>query len=397
MKEPTRNLLVGGFVLLSLVVLATLAVWFGETPRWLGGNEWTLKITDVKELAGIGAGSPVTLSGVEIGRVKALEFRDPNRPTAGVNVVAGIQTMYNVPVGATARVYGATFGFGSGRVDIVLDQATPGKLLDKKQASIPGEMRSIVGEIISKDLIASIQQMIDNIGDLAQKTSPFAEHLSTLTEPRPVAVVDQLGAAERGVTANLATAVERFDKLVTNVNSVLGDENVQGDVKKAVGDLSTAAADLRRTVELWQHETQRTSDNLNTGIDRTKENLDNSFVRLNRLLDNLDSAATSMARIFRYVEDGQGTAGRFVRDDRLYEAGVMTLQRLSDFIASLQRIVGKAEQDGYIKVGKATAVGTITADVPTGEFAAKLIDKLAAFEERPVATGPAPPRSAYRD
>lgn len=397
MKEATRNLLVGGFVLLSMIVLATLAVWFGETPTWLGGSEWTLRITDVKELSGIGAGSPVTLGGVEIGRVKGLEFLDPDRPTAGVNVVVGIQKMYSVPVGATARIYGATFGFGSGRVDIMVDRAAPGRLLDKKQASIPGEMRSIVGEIISKDLIASVQQMIDNISDLAKKTTPFAENLGELTQPRSVAEVDQPGGLDRGVTSNLTTVIERLDTLIANANTVLGDEKLQADVKKAVGDLSSTAADLRKTVELWQSETRRTSENLNTGIDRTKGNLDDSFVRLNRVLDHLDSSATSMARVLSYMEAGQGTAGRFVRDERLYEAGVLTLERLSELIASLQRIVGKAEQDGYIKVGKATAVGTLTTDIPTGEFAAKVIDKFAAIEGRPSNPVQAAPDAAPRN
>jgi phospholipid/cholesterol/gamma-HCH transport system substrate-binding protein len=379
-------MLVGGFVLLSLTVLATLAVWFGETPSWLGGNEWTLRVTNVPDLTGIGPGSPVTLGGVEIGRVKNLEFRDPKRPTAGVNIVCGINNLYSVPVGAFARVYGATFGLGAGRVDIVLERATPGVLLDHTHASIPGEMRSIVGEIISKDLIASVEKMITNIADLAEKTTPFAENLGRLTEPRPVTDVDQPDAAERGVTANLATAVERFDRLVANVNTILGDQDVQSEVKTAIADLTTASRELRDTVDLWQRESQRISDNLNAGVDRTEENLDVSFAKLNRGLDSLDAAAGGLARILHQVEDGRGTAGRLVRDERLYEAGVITLQRLSELIATLQRIVGKAEQDGYIKVGQATAVGTLTIDMPTGEFAARVIEKFSAAP--PAAGGP---------
>ena len=91
MKEGSRNLLVGVFVLSSFAVLGVLMTWFGEAPSWLGGSEWELRITDVAELSGVAEGSPVHLNGVEIGRVKRLEFEDPGRPGLGVVVVAGIR------------------------------------------------------------------------------------------------------------------------------------------------------------------------------------------------------------------------------------------------------------------------------------------------------------------
>jgi len=91
MTEPARNFWVGGFVLVSTIVLATLMAWFGETPEWLGGNEWTLEIIGVRELRGLQPGSPVHLNGVEIGRVKALEFMNADRPDRGVTIVTRIR------------------------------------------------------------------------------------------------------------------------------------------------------------------------------------------------------------------------------------------------------------------------------------------------------------------
>ena len=65
MAETTRNFLVGLFVASSLVVLGSLMVVFGEAPSWLGGSEWTLRITGVEQLSGISDGSPVNLNGIE--------------------------------------------------------------------------------------------------------------------------------------------------------------------------------------------------------------------------------------------------------------------------------------------------------------------------------------------
>ena len=110
MTESTRNLAVGFFVVMSLVVLATLMAWFGETPDWLGGNEWTLEVVGTRELRGINPGSPVQLNGVEVGRVKDLRFNNTARPDRGVIVVTRIKDKYQIPQGATARLYGATLG-----------------------------------------------------------------------------------------------------------------------------------------------------------------------------------------------------------------------------------------------------------------------------------------------
>ncbi len=391
MKEGTRNLLVGMFVIVSLGVLAALMVAFGEAPSWLGGSEWTLRITGVDRLSGVGAGSPVNLNGVEIGRVQSLAFRDPSRPARGVVIIAGIKKTYYVPTGAVARVYGSTLGFGSGRVDIIVDPGTESPPLDQENARIPGEMHSIVGELISKDLVQSVERMITHIGDLAEAAEPVARNLETLLERRSIAEVDSPGAADKGMTANLATAVERIDDLAANLNQVLGDRNVQDDVKLAVRDLKAATDDIRQTAMLWKTETQRTSDNLNDGIVAIREDLDRSFVKLTTVLDNLDSASTSMASLLQEIRDGQGTAGRLARDPRLYESGVLTLDRLGELIATLQRIIGKAEEDGYIKVGKSTPVGTLKADVPTGKLAAKVLSKFGAGSDgEPLIDSPPP-------
>ena len=147
MTEPARNFWVGGFVVVSLIVLATLMAWFGETPEWLGGNEWTLRIIRVRELRGIQPGSPVGLNGVEIGRVKAVEFIKPDRPDVGVTIVTRINDRYSIPEGAFAKVYGATLGIGTGHIDILVEPGTGEyRLLPRKDAEITGEMRSIVNE-----------------------------------------------------------------------------------------------------------------------------------------------------------------------------------------------------------------------------------------------------------
>ncbi|MBI4718144.1 MAG: hypothetical protein HY763_10095 [Planctomycetes bacterium] len=368
MKEYTRNLMVGTFVVAGLGALALLMMWFGETPTWLGGSEWTLRITGVRELRGVGAGSPVSMNGVEIGRVLNLEFEDLSRPDQGVAIVARLKNLYSVPSGAIARVYGATLGFGTGRIEIVLVPGGSVEPLARESASIRGEMRSIVGEIVTKEMLDDLQRTITHIGNLTAEWTPVGTHLAKLLEQRPTAVVDRPDAAERGMVANLSTVVERIDRLVAEFNEVLGDDAVQEDVKTAVRDLRGAVEELKATTTLWKTESQKVANNLNGAIDRTEENLESSFRNLNTVLEHLDDSAKQVTIVLEQIAQGKGTAGMLVRDERLYEAAVLALQRFADAVGTAGRILGKVEDQGYVEIGL-TPAGIIRKKYPVGPAA----------------------------
>lgn len=348
MRDSVRNTLVGFFVLLSLVAVGILMVWFGETPSFLRRSEWTLRIVDVRNLAGIGEGSPVRLNGVEIGRVSSLQFEDPTRPER-VIILTGIKRQYSIPEGSIARVFGATFGFGTGHVEIIVPhEPTTGQAMPRKDAAIRGEMRSLFGEIVRKDTIEQFERAVRNVADLTESWTPVGSNLSYLLERRPVSDVSAPGAAERGITPNLSTAVERFDQLVANLNVVLGDGNVQEDVKAAVRELRDSTQHLRDLIANWEQQTQRTADNLNTGIDNLESNLDRSFATLNTALEDLSTSARHLSNVTHGISQGRGSAGLLVRDDRLYEAAVLALQRVADAAGSAYRLIQKFEQDGAV-------------------------------------------------
>lgn len=363
MKDGTRNLLVGVFVVFAFGALAILMVWFGETPSWLRRSEWTLKIAGVHGLRGIGEGSPVNLNGVEIGRVARLDFRDRSRPDRGVLIITSIKNPYSVPIGAKAKVYGATFGIGSGHVDILVEPGADAAPLPRDGAVLRGEMASMIGEVITKDMIDSIERTITNFGNLAAAAEPVAKSLATILEERSIAAVSEPGAEAAGKTANLTTVIERLDRFIAHVNTVLGDDNVQEDVKGAVRDLKDASEELKETITVWRTESRKLADNLNAGVDRTEENLELTFGKLNETLEGLDRGAKNLAQVLRAVAQGEGTAGLLVRDERLYEAAVLSLERLAEVMQNLQIITGKIREDGYITLGKAPS-GVLRKRVP---------------------------------
>ncbi len=360
MKDTTRNSLIGMFVICSVFVLGALMVMFGEGPGWLRSSEWELNVTGPREIRGISDGSPVYLNGVEIGRVLRLEFKNQQHPGLGVNVIAGVRREYTVPRGAVAKIYGATLGVGTGQIHIVAPDVIDRETVPTDgTGTITGEMASVIGEIITEEMVSGAQRMVDNIGTFARDASPVAQHIATLIEPRTVDQVDRGNAV-----ANIATVFERIDNMISNLNIVLGDENVQDDVKGVARDLKVAAEGIKEMIVLWQEESQRISTNVNEGIDKLEGRLVTAIDRFIVVAENLDQSTKELAAILGDVSKGKGTAGLLVRDDRLYEAGVLALERLADVLGSLNRITGKIERDGYITVGQVTPVGTFTRDFP---------------------------------
>ena len=367
MREGTRNALVGLFVCASLIVFGALMVMFGEMPSWLISNEWELRIVGVSGLRGIGDGSPVSLNGVEIGRVDRLEFQRPDRPDRGAIIVVNIKREYIVPRGARAKVYGATFGIGTGHVDIMVAETGSMDPLPTDGGSISGEMASMIGEIITKGMVDSFERTIVNIGDFADSGTDVAKNVAELLEARPVDRVDYPPTPSDRVPANLATLIERIDDLAKHLNTVLGDVQVQEDVRGMVTDLKAATEGLRDLVAQWKTETTRIAENLNTGIDRTDENLNAAITNLIAATEKLDDTVKDLASIMHGISQGEGTLGLLVRDPRVYESGNLALERIAEWVASLQRITDKIERDGYITLAQTTALGTFKKDFPIGQ------------------------------
>ncbi|MCH7592524.1 MAG: hypothetical protein IH989_07080, partial [Planctomycetes bacterium] len=278
---------------------------------------------------------------------------------------------------AVARVYGATLGFGSGHVDIICEPVGGVEPLDRELADIPGTMSSAFGDLISSEFITSIETAIQNIGSTAAATTPVMENISALTQPRSAADVDNPDTPADQAHPTVATVIERVDDLLAGLNAIVTDETVQGDVKSALSDLHEAATGLREAISAFEAETRRTSQNLNAGIEDTKENLDKSFVALNTSLGSLDDGLSTLARLLRHIESGEGSAGRFVNDDRLYEAAVLALERVGELAGTLQRIFGKVERDGFLTIGKNTPVGFLSRDVPVPELVEEIRSKMA--------------------
>ena len=362
MHELRRNTMVGLFMIVGLAALAWLMTSFGELPTFMGGATYEIKIV-VKELKGIGQGAAINLSGVQIGRVKEVRFKDPEHLDAGVQIIGAIDQHYRIPNTATAIVQPAGLGFGRGSLtlDVVEGEQAPPLVAGEE---IVGIMGGYFEGIIPDTLLVTLESTIARFGTLLEELTPVANDMHNLLQKSTVQDVDRPAHDARRITANLYTVVQRFDSTLKNFNETFGDPTVREglldmidnvrqmsvDGRASLDNIRTTTADLRESLA-------RISEKLEAGIDNANRRIDNVADDLRPVLLHSASLAASLNHIARTIEQGRGTAGLFVNDPRLYESLLLTSQRLTEMVDTIQRLAAKFELDGEIRL-----------DVPVGPF-----------------------------
>lgn len=353
MQETRRNLLVGAFMLTGLVALALLMAMFGEAPEWLGGAEWRLRIR-VAQLRTAPEGTPVNLNGIQIGRVGALEFDNPARPDQGVSVMALIKDKYDVPSGAHAVVYEPVLGVGRGHIEILVPPEGGGAPLPRVDASILGRMSSMMHEVVPETLMSSVEKTVIQIGNFAEALTPVANDLHDLMVRTPVDAVDDPAQARR-VVANLSTVIQRVDQAVKHFNDVLGDPAVKSALRESIDNLrqmsedgKLAVGDMRETAATLRDASLRITAKAEQALDAASADVSELSRKSAPVLDNLAQLTANLSRASFALADGQGTAGKFLRDDRLYEKMVLFMDRFTELVNTVRRIAGKTERQGYL-------------------------------------------------
>lgn len=366
MKEGTRNSLIGLFMVMALGTLGALMVMIGETPAWLGGAEWELRITDVRELTPISEGTEVFLNGVNIGRVRGLNFVDPQRPGLldKVYVLVNIKNEYSVPQDSYAKIYAPTLGIGRGRVEIIPPMEPSPKPLDRDAARITGVMANNFEDVFPQEMQEDFKKMVKNIGSFANALTPAAHDLHQLLEQRTVEQVDQPAPDVEAMTANISTVIERFDRTLKSVNAVIGDETAQADLRAVAANLSQASAELVELVRQFRADTTQVKDNFNQRLDNVDARVTEFLVAATAALEKLDATTGYLENAARDAAEGRGTVGLMLRDGRLYEAMVESFETISVLVKTLQPLAEKIAREESVPVNTKTPVGTVKRDIP---------------------------------
>ena len=338
MSGTRQNTIVGLFALAGFVVLAAL-IFMSGGGRSLFTSTYRLNVHFPQGVVGVQSGQGVTLHGKRIGETTGVEFKKDAatgqpRPEQGVVVVVDVDSEYDLPTKSKVVVASSIMGFGRPAIQVIVEDPMDHTRLAKDgRAEIRGEMKPMIDQVLPKEMQQTLQDATHQLATLAAALTPVAQNLARLLESRSVQDVDL-----KQVTANLDTVIQRFDTTLKSVNAVLGDPRNQENFQVALANvrkMSESGVTLVANLEAMSQD----------GRDVLKD----AHLLAQRLIgaaDDMSGVLKRMDASLTLLNEGQGTAGLFLRDNRLYEEMVLTSRRMTLAVDDLR----EALRDGMLHV-----------------------------------------------
>lgn len=280
-RSMNREIRVGIFVLIG--VLAFLIALFTLTDVGTFRGRYYVS-TVVESAGGMRRGDPVQMRGVNIGRVTGFEM-----VPSGVAVELELYDSYRVPEDSHVLVRSSGL-LGGMVVDVV-----------------PGESQETAeeGEVLAGGLEPG---MLDAAAGLGGQAETVLARLDALLSQRTVGAVGE-------------SAVE-LQALLTELNALTARQRVE---------LAEVSASLRRSAAGVERATAGPQ------LERSVARIDSLTARLDATSETLGRASVSLETVLGRIERGEGTLGRLIADDQLYDNLNTTAVTLRELIADIQR------------------------------------------------------------
>ena len=284
-----REFRVGVFVILGIAGFFTF-LYLMTNPGTFRGRYNVL--TQVDNAQGVRNGDPVRIRGINIGRVLRADLDGE-----GVLITLEIEGEWRIPAGSRVEMYSA--GVLGGMVVSIVPGRGEGFV--EPMELLPGET--------SPDLLASAGGIANDAEDILGKVRALLSDSSVTAVGEAVAhmrdAVSDLSELTAGQATQVRSLMESLQRSAGNVEGVTGAE----EWKRTLASVEAALAVLDRT----SGEAEKTVASLNTILGR--------------------------------MERGEGTLGRLLTDESLYEELEATATTLKDLLADV-----KANPGRYLKI-----------------------------------------------
>jgi phospholipid/cholesterol/gamma-HCH transport system substrate-binding protein len=278
------EVIVGVFITFSLLVGIFGTLWlarkgFGKTYPLYARFAWGENLK---------AGQQVLLAGVQVGAVEDVRLKREGF----LDVKLKIDKEYQVPEGSSATVVSVGF-FG-----------------DKAVAIHPPPQFS-ASNVAPGDTLPSGRGGV-SIDALLQRLDTVSRSVTDVAQSFEVQMVRQGGLAD------LREAIGNTNRLIAQLNDVAAEQS---------RGVSVTLASLRRTINAIDSAT----------VDSTVRNMQDATQNLAQLTATLTQTTATMNALVSRIDSGQGTAGKILRDEALYDDLRDVVTRVDSLLVDFKR------------------------------------------------------------
>jgi phospholipid/cholesterol/gamma-HCH transport system substrate-binding protein len=311
------KLKVGLVITLALLTLF-MTVFFAGSIQYIFSPKVQIK-AQIKDVRGLRMGSPVWISGIEIGSVKSIELN----PEYGTLVTMSINKDALEFVKKDSKASVMTLGLlGDKYIELSTGSAHAARIK-------PGEMIKGVTQLELQDIVNASSVSLEKITDFMDKLGNFIEKFEK----------------SKGTFAKFMNDPSLYDNLketTTTLAVILKDfKESKGTMKMFIEDPSLYNKMLSTTASMEEF-----SRKLNQGSGTLKR-----LVEDPEIYENLDKASKQLSLILKRIDAGEGLAGSLVRDKELAIETKDTLIELKSSVTEFKELIKDLREhpDKYFK------------------------------------------------
>jgi len=263
-----------GIIVVGGVLLFVLGFSYLKSTSLFDNNKTFYAVYD--NVGGLQPGTPVTVNGFNVGTVNNIKFKDKS---GSLLVTFSVNNDFDFTKNSTAELYDTGIIGGKGiRVNPIFD----------------GSSMAVTGDTLGTRTSPGLTELVQ------QKLTPL-----------------QLKVED---------AFTNADSLLVNVNQILDDDakkDLQGTLKglnSTMRSLNESALVLNRILNTNERKLDTSLTNfqeLTYNFAKLSDSLNNAG--LGRTLTSLESTVANLDKVLSKLEQGEGTLGKLIQDEKLYD------------------------------------------------------------------------------
>lgn len=311
MRGMTTELKVGIFALIVIAILSFMTFKVSDF-EWIKKEGYKVYV-DFNNIAGLDVKTKVKIAGVDAGVVDEIRLKDGR-----ARVILRMNREVKLYSDASAAI-----------------KAT-GLLGDKFLSVNTGSKEPLLKD---GDAITAVSEVVD-IDDMARNLSSVSANINKLA----ISLNDSLGSEE--AKRSLRESIINLREITANLNSaIISNDRKAGSVLTTINDMAGALRDLVQNNKDSVTTTVSNIRDFSTGLKSDGPeliaNLNKATRELKSLVEDnrssIKNTAGSLESITRKIESGEGTIGKLVKDDKLYDSINKAVEGVNKTLSSIDR------------------------------------------------------------
>jgi phospholipid/cholesterol/gamma-HCH transport system substrate-binding protein len=322
MKTPIK---VGIFVLLTSLIGAYLILTFSDKEFGVKKNFYYIYFDEV---GGLTIGADVEVKGVKVGKVENITFEKNNRIKVKVSVKS------EVPIYRDAIAYIRTYGL-MGDKYVYIDPGHPeaGKLANEDYI-VRSKIYATTEQTFAtaEEVAGKLSKLLDNLSEslkkedlkkIVQGLSKLIENTNQLVEQNKDNINKSLTNV-RDITTelkqDLPSLIKKLDKVAQNLDTITSEN--KENIKELI-------ANLKETSKTLKEKTPKIAEDIDQAAVQVRDTVKENRPDVRNSVVNVKESSEKLKNILTKVDEGEGTIGKLINEDKLYKSANESIEAFS--------------------------------------------------------------------